>query len=523
MAPDTLAWMERSDPAQEDSAEWLFRTRHFHVGYRPLVGLSFLFNLWVGGPDSASVRLTDLILHLGVAWLLMRLFRVLAPELPRWGAVLAAGIYLAHPSIEEVVPFSARRGYTMSALFGLLATCWACRSARGPGAVGRRAAASQLTGIAFVLGLYSNEVTVMTVGALPFLLWWCEEPGPRRVRHVLAGCLGPAIWIGAALLVRFQLVGGVGGYAVEGEEEAAPLAIVQALWHGLVGLGFVGRKSALFATPVFLAGLGAVVAVLFASCARLRRVGGGGAHVGPVIALSIWLLAFSPVYAGQGVWFRRMVYPLTVPWALLFAVVLAATWASGRRGRTMFATQVAVLVGTLAVSSPVLHGPSPRRVDKWRLNQSLLDGLAEAVETVEIPAIMWLVLPYYPRAEQDRTRQLHDQHLSEPVSRTLRMPFRWVKYLHRNEDIKFVEFLYVLERGKTWTAELEVVGKGNKVAVQMPEGREFERVASREKSPSPDQRHVQLLGLSTAERTFHVYVYLYGSDGGELVRVNGPQ
>ena len=47
-------------PQAPDWAEWVFATRHFNVGWRPLTALTFTANYLVGGLEPLVYRATDL-------------------------------------------------------------------------------------------------------------------------------------------------------------------------------------------------------------------------------------------------------------------------------------------------------------------------------------------------------------------------------------------------------------------------------------------------------------------------------
>ena len=134
MTADGRMWLERGDPGAEGWAEWVFRTRHFHVGYRPVAALTYSATMAVTGPVPGVLRATDLALHLAVALTLALLARRIAPRAPPWSAALAGLLYLLHPVAEDVVPYVARRSYTLSLLFVLLAQLLLLRRAAGVGA-----------------------------------------------------------------------------------------------------------------------------------------------------------------------------------------------------------------------------------------------------------------------------------------------------------------------------------------------------------------------------------------------------
>ncbi|RMF86195.1 MAG: hypothetical protein D6744_00105, partial [Planctomycetota bacterium] len=60
---DATTWVLNGNPNGEGWAEWVFRTRHFRVSYRPLTALSFTANYLLGGLAAWPYRATDLLLH----------------------------------------------------------------------------------------------------------------------------------------------------------------------------------------------------------------------------------------------------------------------------------------------------------------------------------------------------------------------------------------------------------------------------------------------------------------------------
>ena len=74
MTLDSVLWISRGALYQPDWAEWVFRTHHFNVGYRPVSALSYSLDYAIGGLNPVIYRLTDLALH----------FRCSRPQLS-WG------------------------------------------------------------------------------------------------------------------------------------------------------------------------------------------------------------------------------------------------------------------------------------------------------------------------------------------------------------------------------------------------------------------------------------------------------
>jgi len=98
---DAALWILRGMPANPEWASWVFGSKHF-VGYRPLAALTYTLDSLVAGFAPWAYRLTDLVAHVLCILLVYALYRRLAPELPRWGGVVASGLFAAHPVVSEV-------------------------------------------------------------------------------------------------------------------------------------------------------------------------------------------------------------------------------------------------------------------------------------------------------------------------------------------------------------------------------------------------------------------------------------
>ena len=61
---DATIWISRGVPSFSGWQEWVFRTNHFNVGYRPLTALSYTADYLIGGFTVLPYRLTDVGLHL---------------------------------------------------------------------------------------------------------------------------------------------------------------------------------------------------------------------------------------------------------------------------------------------------------------------------------------------------------------------------------------------------------------------------------------------------------------------------
>src|SRR4030067_376224 len=94
--------------------------------YRPLVMISYTINYWIGGLNPAVYRITNLLFHIGTAFLL---FLTVETMLNRGGekrsnfyiALASALIFAVHPFNSEAVNYITARSSLMSGFFYLLA------------------------------------------------------------------------------------------------------------------------------------------------------------------------------------------------------------------------------------------------------------------------------------------------------------------------------------------------------------------------------------------------------------------
>jgi len=148
--------------------------------YRPLVMISYTINYWIGGLNPAVYRMTNLLFHIGTAFLLFLTVEAMlgqvasAPPLTsyRFIALASALIFAVHPFNSEAVNYITARSSLMCGFFYLLAFYfWVryrgttqSRETLHSGGAGYFYFASLL---GFILGVLSKEVVV----TLPLSLW----------------------------------------------------------------------------------------------------------------------------------------------------------------------------------------------------------------------------------------------------------------------------------------------------------------------------------------------------------------
>ncbi|WP_049998993.1 glycosyltransferase family 39 protein [Halococcus sediminicola] len=187
----------------------LYGTSYVEAGrfYRPVVNLVYAGEYALWGPDPLGYHLTNLLLHGLVAALVVLTIRSLTDSL-RIGALTGA-LFAIHPLGTDVVPAISRRQDVLLALFGLLALWLFVESVRRDSRRLRAGAA-----VAYALALLSKEPAAV-VGPLAFLWVLLDGPSLRRVstyRRAIVAVSPLAAVAGAYVLVRFAVLGGVGGY-----------------------------------------------------------------------------------------------------------------------------------------------------------------------------------------------------------------------------------------------------------------------------------------------------------------------
>jgi hypothetical protein len=266
-----LVWDDRLSAAAP--ASLLGRTGPY---YRPVVFASFALErtLWGGAPFGA--HLTNVLCHVGVAWLVGALVR--SCGLGAGAALASALVFAAHPIQTEAVTYVSGRTDLLCALFALSGFLLWRRAAR---ATDRFAVASAG---AFLLALLSKEAAL----ALPLaLLVPGAHPAPRPPRPVLPLAL-TGVWLVAASLtgtgthvsgVAVRLPAIAGAALTYLRLLVAPFDLHLERFVPVIGWSAMGAVAAWAGVAAALAGL-AVLA---------RRTPAGG------FFLAIAILAYAPV------------------------------------------------------------------------------------------------------------------------------------------------------------------------------------------------------------------------------------
>jgi len=177
--------------------------------YRPVVNLSFALDHALWGLAPAGYHLTDALLFgacVAVTGLLGR--RLLGGR--AWaGLLVMMAVFVLHPSHVEVLPVPSRRAEFLCWLF-MAAALWlqlAPRSLRSP-------RPPVLPAVLGLLAMGSKETAFLLPGFV-VLAVTLYSPRPRlgeRVTQALGHAIPHAVALAVALLARWAVLGGMGGY-----------------------------------------------------------------------------------------------------------------------------------------------------------------------------------------------------------------------------------------------------------------------------------------------------------------------
>ena len=516
LQPDSLTWIERSQPGAEGWSEWVFRSSHF-VGYRPLTALSFAADVQLFGLSSLALRLTDLALHLGAGCAVFLLARRLAGL---WPACLALTVFLAHPGADEVVPFLARRSYSIATLGGMLGLWLASRavSTRGPHGRGPEdepvagsSVALALSGPALLLAMFGNELGALLALALPVIALGSAGRAARR-RAVLVSAWG-WLWIAAGVWIRHQVMDGVGGYEHEGSIADRGAAVL-----ALYGAALPGRLQGTEGSW----GLAAVAIGLYAPVAATLLLRGQRRTLIPM-GLLCTLTAFGATVASQGVWFPRQVYPAAALLALFVAVVASRTVLDGgapRRLRWTHGAGLGLLLLTVLHDSPLVVGPSAGRVRMAEVATRFVGDVQDSAMALEPPARVFMVAPTVAEPELDRAFLRADwgPRGSRALERRIQVPARWLTAVSEGRDVRFRELAYVVDADGAAAPSVETTPT---LEVRLPEGATCYDASGRGLTEMPPGQRV-IRGQAIKRRGAPAFVWTYSADGGALTPVAAP-
>jgi hypothetical protein len=182
-----------TSPAPPTPASW---ARAWRSGFRPLLTTSYLLDRRLLGPGPSGFLVTNLLIHLGCALLVLALAR--RRSLPAVGAAAAALAFALQPADAEAVAYVSGRSSSLAALL-LLAGLLAHDRAASAETPGTRRAGSLLAFALFAAAVAVKETALV----LPLLVavWEGTRPAPRRVRARPLVVLHAAGGLGLAVLV----------------------------------------------------------------------------------------------------------------------------------------------------------------------------------------------------------------------------------------------------------------------------------------------------------------------------------
>ena len=498
MTADPPTWIALGTPLSDEWLTWVFAADHYSW-YRPVAALSFAFNQVLSDVNPWALRLTDLGLHLLVGLLAGAVFRRWVPQTSPWAGVLVSALVWMHPIAEEVVPYMARRSYSLSAAFGL-AALWVLHGTVTRVLAGASSTRSSLLlGVLLVLALLSNESALTIVLVVPLFTATLLQGRPQGVARAVRLLLPAAVVVALAMALRCWILGGLGGYG-ESAQQPAPLAgILGPLWAALTG--FEVWSSALGGWGG--ASLAVLVGVYYMNVAR-RGLHAEAAPAERLLLVGLaWLALAGLLYLLSGIYTARQAYGLQVP----LAFVLVGAWSARR---SWFDAVAPVLVlGALLGSAPVVHGQQPGRLAGWAERQALLTALIEDLPACEQPAVVRLVLPnmrphalVLTAAGGGARVRLH---------RSIRQPTEWVGIALHERELAPRDFVYFPRDGQPARLEQR---RGRPCLVLPTEGPLYQR-RGEEFATVAGGSVLWLDELSWPAGT-NGYVYVYSSAGGRL-------
>lgn len=490
MAADAPELLRNAAPTSEGWLSYALSSPHFGVAWRPLTVLSFSLDMALGGLSIGVLRGTDLILHMAAA---LGVFAVgLRLGKDRRVAWLALALYLAHPLLDDIVPFMPRRCYTMCAAFCLpaMGIALAPQVSFGRGL---------LVGLLFALGLASHEIASFFLFGTLVLSWAMDQEltFKQRLARATWRLLPGSILAGLLLVARGVVLGRVGGYDTKGRALPVP-DLLEFLGQGLFAVTGGQALVMLSALPVLFLG---------------RAV--SGTHSGRAMgwAFFAWILVAGGILAAQGVWFPRIAY------SMLPIIALAIAWLIVQPGANYLRVGAALLCLPFLFASPFLHGPDGPRQElrgaRAGLIASLEDAAARVLETSDQPAVLRLVLPFHRGDGEVRGR---GQSAGRVLPRDARQPWRWVQEQLNSERILLEPWLYIEEPSMPWSSPTQVEQGGASLQLVLPLDREVLSMGvstARRRPTKNGSRQTWVPSRKHKER--RQFLFVYGPGGGELI------
>ena len=491
MAADAPELLIKAAPGNDGWLQYALGSPHFGVAWRPLTVLSFSMDAALAGLSVGLLRGTDLALHVLAALGVFAVgLRLAAGRNVAW---LALALYLAHPLLDDIVPFLPRRCYTLCAALCLPAMAIALSSR-----VNLRNGV--LAGLLFAMGLASHEIaSFFMFGTLALSLAMDSNRGLReRLARATIRLLPGSVLAGLLLVGRGMVLGRVGGYDTKGR--ALPVPDL---------LEFLGQGMFALSGALALGALGVFLGLFF-----LRAL--SGSRMGRSIgwAFFAWILVAGAILAAQGVWFPRIAYSMLPIMALSLAWLLVQT---DTMAPLRFAT--ALLCLPFLFASPLIRGPDGERQQLREARAGLIEDLEEAAKRVQSltadPAVLRVVLPF----RRSRGGVLgRGQSAGRVLPRDARQPWRWVNAQLEEDRLLLEPWLYVEEPTIPWSAVIQIVRDAPSLQLELPVDREVLRMGiSTARRRSPEAGPLETWRPSRTQKNRRQFLFIYGPGGGKLV------
>jgi hypothetical protein len=519
MGLDSVLWMTRGAPDREGWTDWVFWTQHFNVGYRPVAGLSFTITHALAGLDPFPYRVSDLAIHAVNGGLVFAVARRLAPGLSGWAACLAAGVFLLHPGGEEVVAWIERRSYSIATCLSLVGLWTALGATRHAGA--RSALITALAGFAFGLALISNEMAVLSIAALPALVFVAAPETPSRLRSSLRVVLPILALVAAFFCFRLYVVGEVGGYTPKDANPGRAFAVFGAYWSYLLTfcIEYPIRSCELHPGKLVLL-VASLSYIVWRALQPLSRRPLEPARLLPAVLLA-WLVGASFVLAAQRVWFPREVYPLLPPLGLLVGIVAGETFSARHRPLALHLLPQLLLLGVLLADAPALHGQDAVRMRDWNEMRAMFEDIEAQARDISEPALVLLAIPY--NLDATRINLLKARPFRAGPPRSTRLTTKWLEQRFAGRRVKFLHALSFPE-GFDGSSDVRFELISKRPALVFPDGSEFSiRQDWRQTTDLAGKETAVWLDAFPRPRKRARYVYVRDGGKGQLIQIDSGE
>ncbi|MCB0353049.1 MAG: hypothetical protein KDD64_05970 [Bdellovibrionales bacterium] len=458
---DAVRWIAKSSFDNPDLWEWIGKTNHFRVGYRPVTALVFLFSD-LFSERVLVLRLIALSLCVGTIVVSAFLIKALLKEsfgesssiLDSLCVVFLLGL---HPVLDEIVPFLARLNYLLSGFFGVSALFLLVTSLDGKS---ERSAFWLLVrglggALLFVLSFLSNEAGITFVCAGFLFLIAARGWKVRTIRERAMIFLPSVVFVVWAIGIRQAVIGGVGGYGEGGIVLGKISLILSRLGHSLLNTRDAWWSEWLAALSGLL-----LIAVPFAiwtqKPSRASRDGR---------AFALWFLSVCCLFSIFGVWFPRQLFFVVIPFALL----LVSMWRISSDVNRTFRIAVRVfLVAIVGLSYREVLLGYPSRVSFVTRASAFSKGVKDFRKGLESSSREAEIVPVLWWCESERSElSVPKQESLSSFPRAARAPYEWLQYLSRRKGRKLAFAQYV-ECGRDLSARDFIVEEGRILLVGGP-------------------------------------------------------